>query len=169
MGGAIVGGSKNASVEAEERQRFLTRTGKISSFVDAPHGVFGWDFYPSNPFVKNINGSKYLFNLLFGTPKAFTIDNYLEGGARDCLVIVLVKSSRTDPIKAEVSSYYTSMNPDGFSGGENKQATEILQIPVPVVSPWEYIASLPIADPDIGDPKAKVSKPPGLLELKLDK
>lgn len=150
-----VSGTKNSSAQGEERQHFMNRIGKIASFVDAPNGVFGWDFYPSNQHVSKLNPFLVLLNLFAGIPKLYNTESYLEGGGRDCFVYFLVPWNYGDKfnpsIKASVYSYYSHFNPDGYAGSDNWANDEKVpwhennqfEIQIPEANPFEQIANLP--------------------------
>jgi hypothetical protein len=76
-------GSRQASLEAEARRKFLSRVGKSASYADASSGMFGWNFYPSNLEVVRPNAPERIGGWLFGTPRAYKTRAFLEGGARD--------------------------------------------------------------------------------------
>ena len=71
--------------QSEARRRFLTRVNKSVSFADADEHTFGWNFYPSNLTISQ----RPWFVRLLGQPK-YRVDAHLEGGARDCLVALVV-------------------------------------------------------------------------------
>ena len=86
-------GQATRKVEADTaaRQEFLSRIGKQTAYLDGPPKVFGWNFYPINLQVDKVNAASRFVNWLVGTPRHFEVHGYLEGGTRDCAVVLLVK------------------------------------------------------------------------------
>lgn len=156
--------SRKASADAEERQRFLSRVGKVASFADAAQGEFGWDFYPSNPYVVHVNALEAIGRFLFGAPKLYKTKSYLEGGARDCLTYLMVPRDLAN-IKFEVSSFHARINPDGFSGGEEQNDDKgQIELTLPefdkVESQYATMSySLQPIQPLVEDQQAKEKKP----------
>jgi hypothetical protein len=141
-----VSGNRNSSIQAEERQRFITRVGKMSSFADASRHIFGWDFYPSNPYVSHVGVLEYLGRLFFTVPKVYNISYYLEGGARDCYVVLLLPPKFKGPsIDGTISTFYAHIDPDGCSGSETYTDHDLpIKIAIPEFSPWEEVAARPV-------------------------
>lgn len=96
--------AQSTSQEASERQRYLSRSSKITSFADGPEHVFGFNFYPSNVRVERSNNP---FALLTGS--TYATKGYLEGGARDCAAIMIVPRS-LDSFDLEVSYVMGDIN-----------------------------------------------------------
>lgn len=83
------GSAKSAGVEdEEERERYLSRIDKTSSFADAGDHSFGFNFYPSNV---RVDRTYIPFGLLMtGQANTYDAHGYLESGGRDCAAILVV-------------------------------------------------------------------------------
>lgn len=82
--------SRDQEALSELRRNFISRISKQASFVDAGDSTLGWNFYPSNLEVINRDWLSGAVQTLLGRPGGKTIHAYLEGGARDCAVYLLV-------------------------------------------------------------------------------
>lgn len=135
-------GSHNASVEAEMRSKFLSRIGKQASFSDAATHTFGWNFFPSNLQVVRPNALESIIGWLFGTPRDFNIRSYLDGGGRDCSVILLVPRNLAS-FTCKVRSFSANVDPDGGGGSEEERkdsASTEFTVSLPTWSPHEVVA-----------------------------
>ena|GEM_PF-3930660 len=76
----------------EIRKNFLVRINKSASYADARRREFGWNFYPSNLQLRNNSRAKWLWELISSAapPRDASIQAFLEPGARDCSVYLLV-------------------------------------------------------------------------------
>jgi len=106
---------REASLQAAERRRFLSRVGKTGSFASASERTFGWDFYPSNLEVVKPNALEAIGGWLFGTPRAYNVRGTLEAGGRDCSVILVIPHG-LESFTCEASYEYAALNPDGVPG-----------------------------------------------------
>lgn len=86
------GPAARAGSDTDRLQRLPLRVTKVGGFVDSATNTFGWDFYPSNarrdPWRGLVAES---MNFFFGQP-ANVPKYYLEGGARECVVYLMVPS-----------------------------------------------------------------------------
>ena len=94
---------RQAVLETQERSKFLSHISKNVSFANASTHEFGWNFYPSNLEVVRVTGPRKFFGWLIGTPREFDLYSYLEGGARDCAVVVVVPQG-LESITCEMTS-----------------------------------------------------------------
>ncbi|MBK9138369.1 MAG: hypothetical protein IPM17_06325 [Verrucomicrobia bacterium] len=131
----------------ETLKRFYARLGKVSGYVDAGRGEFGWDFYPSNLRMVQANVTKSFWGLFFGTVERLRTKGFLEAGGRDAFALVLVPWDAPH-LTYQVQSSTSSFSPDGAGllwrsrtprpeEGWSKPQT----IPLSRASPWEAVAA----------------------------
>jgi hypothetical protein len=101
--------ARDLASEAAERRRFLSRIPKMCSFVDAANAEFGWDFFPSNLVVSKRSVLERAGGLVASQlATAYKVDAYLEGGARDCAVF-LVLPTDVESLTLEVEHVTASL------------------------------------------------------------
>lgn len=142
IGTITASGSRNAALQAESRRKFISRIGKSASFADASTHTFGWNFYPSNIQVVQPGALESLVNWLVGTPRQYNVKAYLEGGSRDCSVVLLVPRN-LQSITCNVTSLYAPIDPDTGNGGPTTPlgSTRTFDIVLPAWSDYELAAS----------------------------
>jgi len=135
-------GARKAGLDAEERRRFLSRIGKAASFADATNHEFGWNYYPSNLQVVRPGAFEYVFQWLFGTPRAYKVQAYMEGGARDSVAVLLVPRN-LHSIRCRVWTFAESLNPNTGSGSKRLSArdTREFEIILPKWNDYEIAAA----------------------------
>jgi hypothetical protein len=136
-----VAASRNASIEAETRRRFIARIGKSASYADAASHTFGWNFYPSNLQVVRPSALAAIVGWLVGTPRQFEVKAYLEGGGRDCQAVLLVPSDLAS-FTCEAWSVNAKLDPDAGAGGTE----EVTDGPTKE-NPRRFTVTLPPFDP----------------------
>lgn len=148
--GASGSAAESASQEASERQRYLSRTSKITSFADAPSHMFGFNFYPSNVKVVKSTG-------LFGGT-TYKAEGYIEGGARDCAAMLIVPRS-LGSLDLQVSYVTGDIN----TGEEKDVATppdNIVHVTLPEWNALELVAATVGAGPTSFAAQAVSAPPP---------
>lgn len=101
--------ARDLASEAAERRRFLSRIPKVCSFADAANAEFGWNFFPSNLVVSKRSVLERAGGLVASQlATAYRVDAYLEGGARDCAVF-LVLPTDVESITLEVEHVTASL------------------------------------------------------------
>lgn len=131
----------------ESMKRFYARLGKVSSYVEAGAGEFGWDFYPSNLRLVQANVVQSFWGLFFGTVERQRTKGFLEAGGRDAFALVLVPWDARE-IFYEIHTSAGPLSPDGagllwrhrhphFNEGWSKPGTLKLSTP----SPGEAVAA----------------------------
>jgi len=109
----------NAEADSREaaRRRFLNRIGKQASFADAGRHEFGWDFYPNNIEVVERSAIDRAVNALFGEPERWHVQAFLEGGARDCSVHILVPA-KLKSFTCQIRSFHADIDRQNHLRGE---------------------------------------------------
>lgn len=93
--------------DLRDRRRFLSRINKNAAFTDAASHTIGWNFYPSNLQTERTGW----FN------ESAQVSSYLEAGARDCAVWLLVpREART--LRFDASMVSSTIVPTLFTGSE---------------------------------------------------
>lgn len=132
--------------EYRERRRFLSRLTKVASYADATTGEFGWNFYPTNLTTVRRSPMAVLVDFLtFQTRSAVQVDAFLEGGARDCAVWLLVPRS-VKWIELEVEHVVASVDPAASDRRERRYsvASDAKALPARVErTPGAATGSLP--------------------------
>jgi hypothetical protein len=137
---ANVGVTGNTATQSDERRRFLSRVTKVVSYADAANHSFGFNFYPTNVQIEPNNFFGIVLGWLGGTPRAYVPRAYLEGGARDCAVIVIVPRNMSS-FTCSVSSISENMDVDMPRSRETTHASQTFEVTLPKWSPWEAIAA----------------------------
>lgn len=140
-------GGMGGRSKQETLKRFYARLGKVSSYVDASAGEFGWDFYPSNLRLVQANVVQSFWGLFFGTVERLRTKGFLEAGGRDTFAVVLVPWETTR-LTYQVQSSTSSFSPDGAGllwrsrtpkPAEGWSAPQVLELSRP--SRWEAVAA----------------------------
>jgi hypothetical protein len=118
--------------ETQERRRFLSRISKATSFADAANHVVGFNFYPSDVTVTQ---TPFLMQLFSG--QQFEVKGYLEGGGRECALLVIVPRSKQS-LTINVSYVWGSINGDEVNDGP---AAQPLTVTLPDWDPVELLAA----------------------------
>lgn len=133
------------SLDAEQRLKFLSRMGKQTSFCDAPNHTFGWNFYPTNVRVVTPNFFELVGDTLFGRPSQYKVRATLDGGARDCMVTLVVPNN-LGSLQLRVQNLIAEVDPDGIPGSLQPLPLEtgksdMLTVSFPAYRSEELIAS----------------------------
>jgi hypothetical protein len=181
-------GSFDQVEENAERDDFLTHLNKITSVSDAAQGVVGFNFYPTNVKVERQN----LLARIFGG-RAFVASGSLEGGARDCAMMLVVPRDLAAltyqvtyvraPIDGGAERYFYVGANDGleheFGGGKPPEDCEALDVTLPTWDPIEGLAAAvgaapitrastrPTTGPASGPAKATSPSPKVTVQVKV--
>ena len=134
--------ARQLAAESAEKQRFLARIPKVSSWADAARHEFGWDFYPNNLGVRRRGPIARSAGLVYGpAARQFEVLAHLDPGARDCAVYAIVPCNVTsitielETITADISSPWDSARTVVDQSGT-------VTIPLPPFHPAEWKAGL---------------------------
>lgn len=121
--------AESVAAQAAEKRRFLSRITKTASWSDAPNAEFGWNFYPSNLQVRERAPLERVAGLVYGPALGrYTVDAYLEGGARDCAAYLVVPTN-LESFTLEISHVVASLD------GSDVETRRVLSSPGVWTSP----------------------------------
>jgi hypothetical protein len=140
------------AMESAERRKFLSRIPKVCSYADAANAEFGWNFYPSNLVLHERPPADRLLGIVFpDNALPYKIDAYLEGGARDCAVYLVVPTDlasftlQVDHVVADIdptSETRFVSTPSGGRAVAGTSAPSTFKVTLPDFDRLEWSASL---------------------------
>ena len=116
------------------RLQYLSRIPKVAGWIDATISEFGWTFYPTNFQVR----PRAIFNPFDALDAAFVsgqsepVYAYLDGGGRDCMAILQVRSNVTSlllEIEQEVQKRPPAYLKEHSYVLETKRGTILVEFP----------------------------------------
>ena len=113
------GGQAQPRSAPRSASNFLSRLSKQGAVVDGPNHEFGWNFYPTNLQVNNVPAFSRVLSSLFGTPRSYTVNAYLDGGSYNCGAYVVV-DPEVDSFSYSVDYVYARLDASGNGGPERR-------------------------------------------------